>query len=30
MPNRDKALRLLTGNQEEQTLNLMKGWMKED
>lgn len=30
MPNRDKALRLLTGNQEEQTLNLMRGWMKED
>jgi len=30
MPSRDKALRLLTGNQEDQTLNLMKGWMKED
>jgi len=30
MPNRDKALRLLTGNQEEQTLDLMRGWMKED
>ncbi len=30
MPNRDKALRLLTGTQEEQTLDLMRGWMKED
>ena len=30
MPNRDKALRLLTGNQEAQTLDLMRGWMKED
>ena len=30
MPNRDKALRLLTGNQEAQTLELMRGWMKED
>ena len=30
MPNRDKALRLLTGNQEMQTLELMRGWMKED
>ena len=31
MPNRDKALRLLTGNQgEEQALDLMRGWMKED
>ena len=30
MPNRDKALRLLTGNQEIQTLDLMRGWMKED
>ena len=31
MPNRDKALRLLTGNrEEEQTLDLMRGWMKED
>jgi len=30
MPNRDKALRLLTGNQENQTLDLMRGWMKED
>ncbi len=30
MPYRDKALRLLTGSQEEQTLNVMRGWMKED
>ncbi len=30
MPSRDKALRLLTGNQEDQTLDLMRGWMKED
>ncbi len=30
MPNRDKALRLMTGNQEAQTLDLMRGWMKED
>ena len=30
MPNRDKALRLLTGNQEDGTLDLMRGWMKED
>ena len=30
MPNRDKALRLLTGNQEAQTLDLMRGWMEED
>ena len=30
MPNRDKALRLLTGNQEAKTLDLMRGWMKED
>ncbi len=30
MPSRDKALRLLTGNQEAQTLDLMRGWMKED
>jgi len=30
MPNRDKALGLLTGNQEVQTLDLMRGWMKED
>ena len=30
MPNRDKALRLLTGNQEMQTLDLMRGWMKQD
>lgn len=30
MPNRDKALRLLTGYQEDQGLDLMRGWMKED
>jgi len=30
MPNRDKALRLLTENQEAKTLDLMRGWMKED
>ena len=30
MPNRDKALGLLTGSQEMQTLELMRGWMKED
>ena len=30
MPSRDKALRLLTGNQEAQALDLMRGWMKED
>ncbi|MBL7202918.1 MAG: flagellar M-ring protein FliF [Desulfobacteraceae bacterium] len=30
MPSRDKALRLLTGNQEERTLDLIRGWMKED
>ncbi len=30
MPNRDKAVRLLSGNQEAKTLDLMRGWMKED
>ena len=30
MPNRDQALRLLAGNQEGGTLDLMRGWMKED
>ena len=30
MPNRDKAVSLLSGNQEAQTLDLMRGWMKED
>ena len=30
MPNRDKAVSLLSGNQEAQTLELMRGWMKED